>query len=341
METTSEIPKIAKPNQQNPSPVSAIYPDYDFVDSSGTHVVQGHYWRRVKATNIPCGNGVALAISEKTGISQALLVEVASALEVAVAPLKSSLSSKMSSTETITDERTVSFTRTVGPKDCIGITFAEWQKVFHSVLRRQKYFLGVKTRIAERTIDIGTEEFFSDQFEYPDPGCCPAKIEEPVAKGFTDVFSFNFGEITFSIFAKKKDNGKISLAGIPGEFTPGEVVANSDVEKYLLSYGHKPQTPITLSHSLGTVDEFYGWAEKRSGKSTAVLPWMIVLGCSSLFAYLMRPMKGHLTLEEKRRRRDQILRDNPSPSVPVIADLPKGEHENNAEERKRELTNME
>jgi hypothetical protein len=290
MEINNEIPKITRPGYQNSTPVTVIFPDHDFVDSTGTHVVQGHYWRRVKATNVPCGNSASVEVSEKTGVSQAILAEVGGALEVAVAPLKSTLSSKVSTTDTFTEERLVSFTMNIGPKECIAITFAEWQRIVRSVLRRQKYFLGFKTRIVERTVDIGTEEFQSDQLEYLDPNCCPAKIEEAVAKGFTDVFSLNFGRISFAVQAKKKNNGKVSLAGIPGEFTPGQVVAIEDVGDYLRSYGYRTETQITLTESLGTVYEFYGWAEKKSRdvRSTS-LPWMIVLGTSSLLAYLLGP----------------------------------------------------
>jgi hypothetical protein len=250
----------------------------------------------VKATNVPCGNSASVEVSEKTGVSQAILAEVASALEVAVVPLKSTLSSKVSTTDTFTDERSVSFTMNIGPKDCIAITFAEWQRIVRSVLRRQKYFLGFKTRIVERTVDIATEEFQADQLESIDPNCCPAKIEEAVAKGFTDVFSLNFGSISFAIQARKNDNGKVSLAGIPGKFTPGQVLAIEDVGDYLRSYGYKPETQITLSESLGTVHEFYGWAGKKSrGDRSTSLPWMIVLGTSSLLAYLLRPTSRSLS----------------------------------------------
>lgn len=288
MKINDEIPPITRPGYQNPTPVSAVFPDHNFIDDADTHVIQGHYWRRVKATNVPCGNSASVEINEKTGVSRALLVEVANALEVAVVPLKNTLSMKMSVTDTFTDERTVSFKMNIGPKECIAITFAEWQRIVQSVLRRQKYFLWFKTRIAKRTLDIATEEFQSDQFEYLDPNCCPEKIEEAAAKGFTKILCFNFGRVSFAIQARKKDNGKVSLFGIPGEFTPGQAVAIEDVGAYLRSYGHNPEGEITLSKSLGTVDEFYGWTRKERGRPNS-LPWLLVLGTSSLLAYLLRP----------------------------------------------------
>jgi hypothetical protein len=68
-----------------------------------------------------------------------------------------------------------------------AITFAEWHKIFHSVLRRQKYFLGIKTRITQRVVEIGTEQTVPDQLEYRDPKCSLAKIKEDGDDGYSDV----------------------------------------------------------------------------------------------------------------------------------------------------------
>lgn len=53
-----EIPPILGPGIQNPANYSPLLPDYDFVDPYETHVVQGHFWNRIKATHVPYGDGV-------------------------------------------------------------------------------------------------------------------------------------------------------------------------------------------------------------------------------------------------------------------------------------------
>jgi hypothetical protein len=301
MDVNDEIPKIIKPTKQAPSPISLVYNDYNFADAEGTHVTQSHYWRRVLGTNIPCGNSVSLKISTKAGVSHALLAEVASALEVGVAPLKNTLSMKMSVGDTFTNERSIEFTRNVGPKECIGITFAEWQKFVISTLRRQQYFLGFKVRLVERTLDIGTEETFPDQFEYPDPTCCPTEIQEKLAKGFDQLFALSFGSVSFAVFAKDKSNGKVNLAEIPGEFVPGQEVSLDEVGEYLAARGHVPQTAIRLGYSLGTVNDFYGWQKPiQGGSKLRTLPWVIALGCGSLLAYIFR------TKSESRSDKERI-----------------------------------
>ncbi|HMH15184.1 MAG TPA: hypothetical protein VK578_18930 [Edaphobacter sp.] len=313
MDFNDEVPRITKPTKQAPTAVSRVYDDCNFVDGEGTQVVQGHYWRRVLGTNIPCDNAVTLTISAKAGISHALLTEVANALEVGVAPLKNTLSLKTSIGDTFTNERTIGFTRNVGPKPCIGITFAEWQKFVFSVLRRQKYFLWFKSRVVEQTVDIGTEETFADQFEYPDPSCCRAGIQEQVSNGFDQIFTLNFGSISFAVLAKDKQNGNFGLAGIPGEFRAGQVVSLDVVRHYLASHGHSPQTEVRLSNSLGAVNDFYGWTEtKRRAVEWRPLPWLIALGCTSLVVYMLRRTRERIYVSNEEaieglRRREMLF----------------------------------
>jgi hypothetical protein len=112
-----EIPPIVAPGKQNPANYSPFYPEYDFIDPYGTHVVQGHFWRRIKATHVPCGDSsFSLEVSYKRGISETLLAEIASALELSVAPLKSTLSSKINASNTFTDEETIKYTRNLKPR---------------------------------------------------------------------------------------------------------------------------------------------------------------------------------------------------------------------------------
>jgi hypothetical protein len=302
MTFNKEIPPILGPGVQNPDNYSPVFPDHDFVDLYQTRVAQGHFWRRIKATHVPCGdNAFALEVTYKRGISQTLLAEVASALELSVPPLKNTLSSKISASNTLSDEETVKYTRTLKPTPGYAITFAEWHKIVHSVLRRQKYFLWFKTRMSEQEIDIGTEETYPDQLEYLDPACSLANIKENLENGYSEIYTLDLGFVRFAVQGKKTGAGKISLAGITGQFAPGKPSESKELFGYLRSIDRLPgDADVTLSQSLGTVSKFYGWSKPRKIRgSSSPIPWLVALGVGSFLAYLLRSAKQRQQIVEK------------------------------------------
>ena len=289
-----EIPRITKPLHHFPSSVSPVYNDHDYVDAKGTRVIQGHYWRRVQATNVPCGNTVGLKIGFTVGVSQAVLMEVASALEIGVAPLKDTLSVKLSRTDTVSNSRTVEFTRTIGPKQCVGLSIAEWQKVITNTLQRQPTFLGFKRKMVERSVEFGTEETFTDQFEYPDPTCCKEKIQERVQSGFDQVYALQFGAISLVVLAKENEDGSVMIDGLEGRFAPGQPVEVRRVAAFLASHGYESQPVVRLSNSLGSARHFFQGEEAKHVPQTPVssLPFYLALGCAYALILIVAKQMG-------------------------------------------------
>ena len=288
-----EIPPIVAPGKQNPANYSPFYPEYDFIDPYGTHVVQGHFWRRIKATHVPCGDSsFSLEVSYKRGISETLLAEIASALELSVAPLKSTLSSKINASNTFTDEETIKYTRNLKPRPNHAITFAEWHKMFRSVLSRPKKFLWFNIGTKQQLADIGTEETFPDWFEYLDPACGLPKIEENREKGFTEMYTLDLGFARLAIQGMNTDLGKVALADIPGQYMPGRAVESKEMLGYLHSIDRAPDGKVILSQSLGTVEDFYsGLKGRKSRGGLSPFPWVIAVGAASVLAYVIKSRK--------------------------------------------------
>jgi hypothetical protein len=287
-----EIPPILGPGKQNPANHSPLYPEYDFIDPYGTHVLQGHYWRRIKATHIPCGeSSYSLEIAYKRGVSQVLLAEVASTLELAVAPLKSTLSSKISASNTFTDEDTLKAVRDLKPRPNHAITFAEWHKIFRSNLRRRKKLLWFDAGVNEQVIDIGTEETFPDTFEYLDPSCGLPKIEEDADKGYSEVYTLDLGFARLAIQGRRTSSGKVALADIPGQYLPEKATESKEMLSYLRSIDRAPDGKVVLSESLGSVKQFYGWSQGTGRMGSSAVPWILAAGAASLLAFLVKSRK--------------------------------------------------
>ena len=131
--------------------------DHKSIQDDGTEIFQSHYWRRVFATDIRCGDSTDVKISTKAGVSETLLAEAAGALEIAVPVLKSTLSPKVSQSNTISQERVIEFTRKLSASKCRGLTFAEWQKTERITIRRPRRLSHLRFHEQTRHIDNRTE----------------------------------------------------------------------------------------------------------------------------------------------------------------------------------------
>jgi hypothetical protein len=287
-----EIPRITSPDKQYPSIVSGTYLDYQYTEEDGTVVTHSHYWRRIYATAIPCGQNIALTFGAKVGVSQSVLEEAAESLEVTLKVLKVTLADKRSVTNVLTREETVQLVRNVAPAECNAVTFAEWQKWERTEVSRPKTFLWFRTgRRKTAKVDIGIQESYSDHFEYPKPDCCPKAFKESLLKGFLDVFTISFPSKTVAVLARETGDGQIELRGLPGAFTPGEILdLHRFAELFGLSGMAESATVGTLSRqSLGTVSEFFGLSsEEKHSAAPNPLPWIIASACGALIAWLIR-----------------------------------------------------
>jgi hypothetical protein len=211
-----EIPRIASPDRQFPSIVSGTFTDHQYTEEDGTIVTHSHYWRRIYATAIPCGQNIALTFAAKVGVSESVLEEAAESLEVTLKVLKVTLADKRSATNVLTREETVQLVRNVTAAECNAVTFAEWRKWERTEVSRPKTFFGFRTggwKTAK--VDVGIQESYSDQFEYPNPNCCPNSFKESLLQGFHDVFTISFPSKTVAILAREVGNGQIELRGLP------------------------------------------------------------------------------------------------------------------------------
>ena len=269
MQCYNEIPRIVLPSEQNPASATKPFLDGEETEIDGTLVTRSHYWRRIFATDIRCGDSTEVKISAKAGLSETVLKEIASSLEITVGVLKSTLSPKVSQTETSTEERAIEFTRKLAPRECRGLTFAEWQKTERISLRRTKRFLGLSFGTHERVINNRTEEFCPDYYDYPATQCCDDDIKKKIDEGFTKIVTIIFGGHTSVALAKSLPGNKIQLSGVPGSFTPGQRLQLDQFLKYFRTIGLIPTvTTGQLSNSLGSARLLFP-TQPSSGQSLA------------------------------------------------------------------------
>lgn len=277
-----DIPRITGPFQDYLSSNTEIKIDETVTESDGSQLIRSHFWRRIFTTTIRCGDSGAVTITAKTGTSQATLAEVAGSLETSVYVLKSNISSKLSVTETLSEENTVQFVRNVAPKPCHAKRFAEWQRKERVTVRKPKGFF--RKGFTEHHIDIGTTETYPDEFEYVDPDCCPDDFDRDIANGFDEVYTVTFGSYTSAMLAKTVFGGKVQFPRIPGTFKAGQVLGIEDFQPYL-----DPTVEIstgivgTLSESLGPARAYFRLCEEAEQRSsTGNVPLMIGLICVPL-----------------------------------------------------------
>src|ERR1019366_4521296 len=157
-----EISRISGPSQQAETAMTSPSLDHKSIQDDGTEIFQSHYWRRVFATDIRCGDSTDVKISTKAGVSETLLAEAAGALEIAVPVLKSALSAKVSQSNTISEERVIEFTRKLSASNGGGSTFPEGKKKERIPPRRQSRLSHLLFKKQPRHIDNRTEEFCPD-----------------------------------------------------------------------------------------------------------------------------------------------------------------------------------
>ena len=227
-----EISRISGPSQQAETAWTSPSLDHKSIQDDGTEIFQSHYWRRVFATDIRCGDSTDVKISTKAGVSETLLAEAAGALEIAVPVLKSTLSPKVSQSNTISQERVIEFTRKLSASKCRGLTFAEWQKTERITIRRPRRLSHLRFHEQTRHIDNRTEEFCPDYYDYPAAECCEDQYKKQIVEGFATLHPVVFGSMTRLFQGRQLSGDRFELLGIEGSFTLGQEVPFSAFAKY-------------------------------------------------------------------------------------------------------------
>jgi hypothetical protein len=244
MERNPEVPAITLPLKQAPHSKSDIYYDFEVPHYEGIKVSHNHFWRRIIASNIGCGDAADIKVAAKVGLSRTLQSELASALEIGPKELQTKFSAKLGTSTTLSDERSIEITRKISPRECRSITFAEWQKISHLEITRPRKFLMFHLEDGFKEVDSGTEEFYSDIFDYPDPDCCPKDFNRKIADGFDKVYGLTFGSITSAVLGKSLPGGKVALDGLDGVFSPGQLLNIDEVEDHFSRVRLRPSGSV-------------------------------------------------------------------------------------------------
>lgn len=187
-------------------------------------IKRSHFWRRAFSTGLECGQTAEFTFALKVGVSETILKELASSLEISVGALKTTLGSKASVSATTTEEQTVQRKLTISAEKCKSVTRAEWQRIERTTITaaRPRWFGLGKPRELSYTIDNPQNLFQPDTCIYPNAGCCPDDFTYIQSQGFNKLYSFKFPQTTVVSLARANDDGTISLPEIEGRWRPGE-----------------------------------------------------------------------------------------------------------------------
>src|SRR5438105_4497370 len=130
------LPRLASPRDRPPATGEEYRLKRQFLGESrwrfyrtNSWIDYCQYWCLAYTDDISCGVSSKIAYGTKVGASKTQMSELAGTLKVGVDKLSAELSSKLSTSLTISVE--VSHTRTVNvPTDkCMGASIASWQRV--------------------------------------------------------------------------------------------------------------------------------------------------------------------------------------------------------------------
>jgi hypothetical protein len=271
----NEINKITAPSEQHPNAITELIESAHTV-AENAEIWRRHYWRRIFATDLRCGDAADVKITAKVGISENSLLELSTSLEIALAPLKSILGAKLSDSDTITDERSIEFTRKLSAKECRGLTFAEWQKTEKITVKTKRSFLAIPLGTRQETVENKLEEFCPDYFDFPALGCCEEDSKKLQKEGFTHVINLIFGNMTSQVPARPISARKIECAAAPGVFFLGQDVPADIFVAHWRKIGLKP---TVATGKLGNaLQPFQGRQRTQTGNKTVSLVLGFVAG---------------------------------------------------------------
>jgi hypothetical protein len=196
---------------------------------NGVRLRRSHFWRRVWAGQIECGETAAITFTRKIGITESVLNEVSAGLDIPLGTLKVTLGTKVSISVASTAESTTEIKKSLTSPDCQVIRYAEWQLVDRAILTalKRRWFGLLKPTQIRCVLDNPLDEFEPDRFFYPSPHCCRDDFNKKLKDGYDQLRSVSFPDVTILAMSRVEKDGSLSVAGISGRWLPGQSIPAS------------------------------------------------------------------------------------------------------------------
>jgi len=165
------------------------------------------FWHLAYSDDVSCGTTDQISYGTKFGSSTTQLSELASSLKVGAGKLSAELSSKLSTSITVSSETSHLRTVTVPTDKCMGASIASWQRVNKCVVSEEIYLLGRLQRKNPTVLESFERDFFEDVLHYRREACCPDE------RGPRKLFLLDFPTARILTFGESDDNGDSAPPG--------------------------------------------------------------------------------------------------------------------------------
>jgi hypothetical protein len=159
------------------------------------------YWHLAYSDDVSCGTTDQISYGTKFGSSTTQLSELASSLKVGTGKLSAELSSKLSTSITVSRETSHLRTVTVPTDKCMGASIASWQRVNKCVVSQEIYLFGRPLRTNPTVLESFERDFFEDVLHYRREACCPDE------RGPRKIFMLDFPTSRILTFGEPAENG--------------------------------------------------------------------------------------------------------------------------------------
>jgi hypothetical protein len=236
-----ERPLISAPSVFPPENGPEIL-DGEVEIASGVRFTKSHYWRRIFAAEVHCGQTDEISFTHKIGITKTELDELTSGLSLPIGALASSLSVKSGTSLAVADERTSQYKKTITAPRCSSLTYVEWQQVERiKITRPRRKWFWRNGREETRSLDNPLNVFCPDSLISPKPDCCQDELRAKLTQGFDQLYMVSFPEMKVVSLARRNQDETISFADVPGAWKPGAFL-NADVFAPLFrAIGQEPE----------------------------------------------------------------------------------------------------
>ena len=236
-----ERPRISAPSVFPPENGPEIL-DSEIEIASGVRLAKTHYWHRIFAAEVHCGQTDEISFAHKVGITKTELDELTSGLSLPLGALTSSLSVKSGTSLAVADERTSQYKKTITAPKCSSLTYVEWQQVERiKITRPRRKWFWLNGREQTRSVDNPLNVFCPDSFISPKSDCCQDELRAKLTQGFDQLYTVSFPEMKVVSLARRNQDETISLTDVPGAWKPGAFL-NADVFAPLFrAIGQEPE----------------------------------------------------------------------------------------------------
>lgn len=201
------------------------------------------YWQQIHSHDFECGAVHTMTVSTTIGASATQSAEVASALGVSQDGISASLSSKLSSSITVTAQTTSSHQITETAPPCKGVTLVSWQLVEEYEVNIIDEGLFGYVSDTTYTLTVPLDIYDDDKLVYDRASCCQTKTAMLWNDGYREAYAMAFPGAQVVLLGAPTKEGLVALNGVEGKYQLGGPVPMAALPEDLAGFVNPHRSP--------------------------------------------------------------------------------------------------